>query len=278
MNIWDLFVGFFTNILLLIYSVIVRVGIFDSIGAFGITIILFTGLIRLATHPMMASQIRSSMRMQEMMQSKEYQAIQKKYKDDREKLNAEQMKLYQEMGINPFSSCLPSLIQFPVMIGLYQSVIRAVATSPLQLLQFTRGIYPFINAVNLIPLHSNFLWMNLGQPEGIRLPFSISFLPYGFPVLALLVAVTTFIQFKVTMTTTPTAGPNDQTATMNRTMGIYMPVLLGYFALSYASGLGVYLLTSNVLTVVQYAMLGKVNWKNLFSSSSATPQTKSKRS
>jgi len=264
---WNDFIGVFTNILVLIYSGIVLVPFLDSIGAFGITIILFTLLIRLATYPMMAKQIKSSTDMQAAMQSKEWQAIQKKFKDDKEKLAAEQMKFYQDKGISPFSSCLPSLLQFPIMIALYQSVIRAVATSPLDLLKFTRGIYPFIDAAKLIPLHSNFLWMNLGQPEGLRLPFEVSFLQYGFPVLALLVAITTFVQFKVTQTSMPTSpDPNDQTTAMNRTMGVYMPLMLGYFALSYASGLGLYLLTSNLLTVGQYALMGKVKWRNLFSS------------
>ena len=264
---WNDFIGVFTNVLLLIYSVVVKIGFLDAIGAFGITIILFTLLIRLVTYPMMAKQIKSGTQMQAAMQSKEWQAIQKKYKDDKEKLAAEQMKFYQEKGISPFSSCLPSLLQFPVMIALYQSVIRAVATSPLDLLNFTRGIYGFIDASNLIPLHSNFLWMNLGQPEGLPLPFNISFLPNGFPTLAVLVAITTFIQFKVTQTSMPTSSdPNDQATQMNRTMGVYMPLMLGYFALSYASGLGLYLLASNLLTVGQYAIMGKVNWRNLFSS------------
>ncbi len=60
-----------------------------------------------------------------MQNSKEWQAIQKKYKDDKQKLQQEQMKLYQEMGINPLGSCLPLLIQFPIIIGLYQAIIRA---------------------------------------------------------------------------------------------------------------------------------------------------------
>jgi YidC/Oxa1 family membrane protein insertase len=50
---------------------------------------------------------------------------------------------------------------------------------------------------------------------------------------------------------------------MGNMMSIYMPLLLGYFALNFASGLAVYFVTSNVLGIVQYAMMGRVNWRNL---------------
>ena len=62
----------------------------------------------------------------------------------------------------------------------------------------------------------------------------------------------------------PAANPNDQTAQMSQMMGIYMPILLFYFALNFASGLAVYFITSNLVGIAQYALLGKVNWNNLF--------------
>ncbi len=86
-----------TNILLTIYGVV---------GNFGIAIILFTILIRLATHPLMVKQIKSSQKMQELNNSKQFKEMQEKYKGNKEKLSQEQMKLYQEMGYNPLSGCL----------------------------------------------------------------------------------------------------------------------------------------------------------------------------
>ena len=70
----------------------------------------------------------------------------------REKLAQEQMRVFKEKGINPFGSCLPTLIQFPIIIGLYQSIIRTMATSPLGLLELARSIYPSLSAAALIPL------------------------------------------------------------------------------------------------------------------------------
>ncbi|HEX2698347.1 MAG TPA: YidC/Oxa1 family membrane protein insertase [Anaerolineales bacterium] len=269
---WDtLILNPFTNALVWIYT---------AIGHnFGIAIILFTILIRLVTWPLNGQQLKSTKVMQDLQTDKEWLDIQKKYAKDREKLAQEQMRIYQERGINPFASCLPTLIQFPIIIGLYQSITRALATTPLGLLQLARSLYPVLNSALLIPLNSKFLWMDLGRPEGIPLPggLTFSFLPYGFPTLALIVALTTYLQTKLTMPAANPNGnnPNDQTAVMNSTMSIYMPLLLGYFALNFASGLAVYFVTSNVLGIVQYAMMGRVNWRNLLPGGSQ-PATSSK--
>lgn len=259
---WDtLIVTPMTNILLLIYA---------FIGNFGVAIILFTILIRALTHPLMASQIKSGARMQELMQSEEWQKIQAKYKEDKEKLAQEQMRIYQEKGINPLGSCLPTLIQFPIIIGLYQSINRVMGASPLQMLDLVRSItdpfwssllsvFPSASLGALLPINAQFLWMNLGQPERILadvLPFG------GIPTLAIIVGLTTFIQTKLTVA--PSASPNDQTAQMNQMMGLYMPLMLFYFSLNFASGLAVYFIASNLVGILQYAALGKVNWRNLF--------------
>ena len=219
-----------TNILLIIYKVVGE--------NFGIAIILFTILIRVVTHPLMAKQIKGTQAMSAMQNNKEWQDIQKKHKGDKEKLAQEQMRLYKELGINPFSSCLPTIIQMPIIFGLYQSIVRALAASPGQLLILSGGVWSFWGLEKLIPVNSKFLWMNLGQPERIYV-FGIA-----IPLLAILVALTTYVQSKVTMP--PPASPNDQGAAMNKMMSLYMPLLLGYFAYNYASGLAVYFIVSNL--------------------------------
>jgi YidC/Oxa1 family membrane protein insertase len=245
---WEtIIVNPFTNALLMIYKLIG--------GNFGIAIILFTILIRLITHPLMVSQIKGSSKMQEMQSSKEWQDIQKKYKGDKEKLAQEQMKFYKEIGYNPLSSCLPSIIQIPIIFGLYQSIMRALAASPLQLLTLTRTVYPFFHIADVVPLNSQFLWMNLSQPERVYM-FGV-----GIPLLAIIVAITTYVQSKVTIPAT--ANPNDKGAMMSKMMVLYMPLLLGYFALTFASGLSVYFIIGNLLGIAQYALVGKVNWAAL---------------
>jgi len=238
---WDLFISIFTNVLLWIYNVVGQ--------NFGVAIILFTILIRIVTWPLNAQQMKGAKAMQDLQNDKDWQAIQKKYAKDKEKLAQEQMRVYREKGINPFGSCLPTLIQFPILIALYQSIIRALAATPLDLLKLSRSINPaFLNVSDLIPLNSKFLWMNLGQPE-----------PYY--ILAVVVAATTYIQSKLTMP--PSTNPNDQSAAMGQSMAITMPLMLGWLALTFPSGLAVYFVTSNLLGIVQYAAQGKANWSNL---------------
>jgi len=239
--LWNSLLSLFINVLLFIYNIIGQ--------NFGIAIILFTILIRLVTWPLNAQQMKGAKAMQDLQNDKDWQAIQKKYAKDKEKLAQEQMRVYREKGINPFGSCLPTLIQFPILIALYQSIIRALAATPLDLLKLSQVINSnFLDVAKLIPLNSKFLWMNLGQPE-----------PYY--ILAIVVAATTFIQSKLTMP--PSTNPNDQSAAMGQSMSITMPLMLGWFALTFPSGLAVYFITSNVLGIVQYAAQGKANWSNL---------------
>jgi YidC/Oxa1 family membrane protein insertase len=123
------------------------------------------------------------------------------------------------------------------------------------MLQLARTIYPFQNVESIIPLNSKFLWMDLGRPESIQL------LGLALPTLAVIVALTTYVQSKLTMPAS--TNPNDQSAQMSGMMSIYMPLMLGWFALNFASGIAVYFITSNLLGIAQYAATGRANWSNL---------------
>jgi YidC/Oxa1 family membrane protein insertase len=244
---WDtIVIQPFTNVLLLINSLV---------GSFGVSIILFTILIRLLTHPLTVKQFKSSQALQKLNEDPRYKKMQEKYKNDKERLAQEQMKLYKELGVNPMGSCLPTLIQLPIILGLYQSVTRAMAASPLELFRLEQIIYPkLIDASRIIPLQNKFLWMDLGQPERLNL-FGIS-----IPFLAILVVATTFLQSKLIQ---PPSSGNDQAAMMSKSMNIYMPLLMGFMAYSLASGLALYFLTSNVFGIVQYALLGRADFSNI---------------
>jgi YidC/Oxa1 family membrane protein insertase len=253
MDIWSTFILTpMVNVLIWIYNFLFH--------NFGLAIIFFTILIRLITYPLTAQQLKGQSKMQELQNSKKWQDIQKKYKDNKEKLAQEQMNIYKEMGINPLGSCLPLIIQFPIMIGLYQSITLAMASAPIQLLTLSRDLYNFIPAASLIPLNSNFLWMNLGQPE-IASPHALVIFGFAVPILTIIVVLTTYLQSK--LMTPPPANPGDQSAQMSKMMNLYMPILMGWIAYSLASGLALYFIVSNVLGIAQYAIMGKLNWSNL---------------
>ncbi|MFC5187090.1 membrane protein insertase YidC [Actinomadura harenae] len=100
----------------------------DSGWAWAGSIILLTVLLRLLLVPLFVKQIHASRKMQEL--NPKVQALRKKYKNDKQRLNQEVMKLYQENGANPLSGCLPLLVQMPVFIGLFQVLKRISDAQP----------------------------------------------------------------------------------------------------------------------------------------------------
>jgi YidC/Oxa1 family membrane protein insertase len=220
---------------------------------FGLSILVFTALVRLITLPLTYNQMKSTMVMAEIQGSDRYKKMQEKYKNDKQKLSEEQMKYFKEVGYNPFGGCLGLIIQFPIIIGLYQAIIRTMAATPLQLFDLSKFIYNFV-PTSLIPLNSQFLYMNLGQPERL----SLSFLPFEIPVLTILVVISTYLQTKLT---TP-ASPDSQGSQMTQMMSLYMPLLLGYFAYTLASGLALYFVASNLLGILQGLIMRRVRESN----------------
>lgn len=244
---WDtIIVQPFTNILL---------GITLGVNNFGIAIILFTLLIKLVTYPLTARQIKQTRAMTELQNSPRYKKMVEKYKDNREKLAEEQMKLYREAKVNPAGSCLPTLIQFPIILGLYQSIIKVMAATPLELLNLERMIYPFLDSSKILPVQNHFLWMDLGQPERLV----VGGIP--IPVLTILVVLTTWLQGKVVAP--PSGGANDQAAAMSKSMNLYMPLFMGWISFTLASGLALYFLASNVATIIQYSIQGTTDWSKI---------------
>ncbi len=195
-----------------------------------IAVTLLTLLLRLAVTPLMLKQQKSARQQQELRPK--ITELQKKYKDDPQKLMEEQRKL----GINPLGGCLPSLIQLPLMIGLYQGIIRVLASTPLQLLELPQDIYRWIPSFSsLIPLKSRFLWLDLGLPDSLY-------------ILPILVVITSWLYQK--FITPPALDP--QAAAMNKQMMLMMPLMMGFFSLTYASGLAIYFLITNLIGILQY--------------------------
>jgi len=245
---WDtIIVQPFTNVLL---------GITLGVNNFGIAIILFTLLIKLITYPLTARQIKQTKAMTALQNSPRYKKMQEKYKDNREQLAQEQLKLQREAGVSPFGSCLPMIVQFMIIIGLYQSIIKVMAATPMELVKLERLVYPFLDSSKLLPVQNHFLWMDLGQPERLLVG------GIQIPLLAVLVVLTTWLQGKVMEP--PSSGANDQAAAMTKSMNLYMPLLMGWMAYSLASGLALYFLASNIATIAQYSIQGQTNWSKVF--------------
>lgn len=206
--------------------------------SFVIAITVFTIILRLITAPLHLKQVRASRRMQAVQPK--LQELQKRYKGDKERLVQEQQKLYKEEGVNPVGGCLPTLVQFPIWIGLYQSINSILARTPMELMALGKNAYTGFAAVaNIVPLQSNFLWLNLAQPDPT-------------PILPILVGGTMWLQQR--MMTQPTGG-DPQQASMTQTMQIMMPLMFGYFTTQFSAGLALYFVISNVVGIaMQWGM------------------------
>ena len=189
----------------------------NYIPNYGIIIIIFSVLTKLAFYPLTRTSTESMKKMQELQPK--LKALQEKYKDNKEKLNEATMKLYREEKVNPAAGCLPLLVQSPVFIALYQALNHTIAL---------RG-QPFV------------LWIkDLSQPDAIaQLPMSLPILGSDLNVLPILMAVAMYFQTKMT----PTSGAAGQMAAMNTMMPLVMTVLF----YNMPSGLVLYWLVNTIM-------------------------------
>jgi YidC/Oxa1 family membrane protein insertase len=221
------------NILLFFYA---------NLGhSFVIAITALTLFLRLLTWPLFQKQMTTARRTAEAQPR--MQELQKKYAGDKARLAQEQQKLYRELGINPLGGCLPTLIQFPIWISLYQSINTILADTPLELLTLGKNVYSaFRPIVDIVPLQSSFLWLDLARPD-----------PSPF-VMPILVGGTMWLQQK--LMSQPSSDP--QQASMNQTMQLMMPLMFGYFTMNFASGLAIYFVISNVIGIIFHLVMERV--------------------
>ena len=206
------------------------------LGSFGIAVIVLTIIIRLLMFPLTMQQLKSSKAMQTL--GPKMKELQKKYAKDQEKLNQEMMRLYKEEGINPLGCALPMVVQFPIWIALYQSVIQALAYTPENLLGLSKQLYASEIIRGALPLNHHFLWMDLTK---------------GDIFMAVLTVVSMWVLQK--MSTQPSTDPQQQS--MNRIMLWVMPLMFGLFALTLPSGLSLYWVISNIISMIlQYRVTG----------------------
>ncbi len=230
---WDTFViNPMVNALLVLYGFLGH--------NFVLAIAVFTILVKLVTLPLNLKQQRSMLKTQEIQP--EIQAIQKKYKDNPQKMQEK----FQEIGYNPTDSlmgCLPMVVQMPILIGLYRAIIFVLGTTPQSLFGLAQRVYPGIDLASLLPINSRFLWLNLGQPDPL----------YILPVL---VAGTMFLQQKVMAPKKDDSKKkgkqdNDPMGGMTQSMQYTMPLMFGFFSLQFQAGLSVYFVMSNLIGIAQ---------------------------
>lgn len=192
-------------------------------GNYGIAIIFLTIAINIALYPLSLSSIVQMAAMQKIQPK--IQEIQKRLKDKPQELQKELMEVYKKEKVNPFGGCLPMLLKIPFFIGFFMA------------LQSTE----FLAIIANPKINASFLWMpNLAKPDHLY-------------IMIALIAITTYYAQK----TMPGSKGNEQMAMMNN----IMPFFIAFISIGFPSGVQLYWVVSNALSVLQQWYIGKYTIK-----------------
>jgi YidC/Oxa1 family membrane protein insertase len=233
-GIWQAVVVFpLTSALMFLNKWIAAAGIPYS---YGWAIILFTIIVKVVTLPLTWRQMGSTRAMQALQP--ELQELQKKYAKDRETLAQKQMELYREAGVNPMGGCLPLLIQYPVLIGLYSALYRLAGLGELVGQRFF-----WIPDLAFPDASVGTKWLSQAwqAQDWAKLATYLA--------LPLLLVVTQIVVQKMTTSAQATGG--DQQAGMMNQMFLVMSIMFGWITLGVPAALALYWVVSNVLSLVQ---------------------------
>lgn len=202
-------------------------------GSFGLAIIAFTILVRVATFPLTLRQLHTT-RMMQTLQPR-IAEINKKYSDPKRR-QEEMMALYKEAGTNPLSCLGPMLLTLPVFIALYSAIRIALPNSPEALEKLSSHIYSWSYLQHALPLREHFLGVDMRANGGD------STIGYIFVVL---VAGTTFLQSKTTITT----AASDQAKQQQQMMNVMLPLMFGIFAMQFPVGVSLYWVVNSMVQI-----------------------------
>jgi YidC/Oxa1 family membrane protein insertase len=195
---------------------------------YGIAIILITVIVKVLFWPLSNKSYKSMSQMKRLQPK--MAEIRAKYKNDKKTMNQELMNLYKVYKVNPLGGCLPMLLQIPVFFAFYRVLYQAIELR-----------------------HAPFFWWinDLSAPDRL---FSLSFKvpmmtpPYGIPVLTLIMGASMFLQQKMT----PPPGDPTQAKMM-----MFMPIFFTFIFINFPSGLVLYWLVNNLLSITQQYYISK---------------------
>ena len=205
--------------------------IYDLIGNYGITLIVFTLIVKVCLYPLYSKQIKSTARMAQVQPK--MKALQQKYANDKQTLNMKLSEMYKEEKFNPAAGCLLMLIQMPIIFGIF-----ALLRNPLAYLQSDEMLFA---------VHESFLWMvDLSQPDKWILP--------------ILAGIATFISFRMTSQQQSAAQPGGM-GSMMKMMQYFFPVMIVLMGRSFPAGLTIYWFVGQFIQIFFNLHLNKVRKK-----------------
>jgi len=236
-------------------------------GPLGFAVIGLTLIIRLILYPLMAAQLRSAKKMAKIKPHMDALAV--KHKGDKPALQAAQMALYKEHGVNPAAGCLPLLIQMPVLIALYNVFYQVLNNGNISKITGEINQVMYLPAFKITNLDLNFFGINLALKPS-------QFQTHGYLLLLvpLITAALQWWQTKLMMVPSasasaqPTADKKalavkgekpkqDMAADMQKQMAIITPIMFGYFAYTFPLGLALYWNIFGLFGILQQIAINK---------------------
>ena len=228
---------------------------YDIWPSYGGAILLFTLAVMLVLSPLAIKSTRSMIRMQRLQP--EMKKLQAKYKDDREALNREMMAFYKANNVNPFSSCLPLLLQMPVFIVLYRVLHGLTQTGSdgtfdPKYLDHGSSLYQDLSATDKM-----MSWgMDLSKSAVQELQDRGVLVAIPYILLVGIVVVTSFVQQRQIQGRNPNAAANPQ----QQMIGRIMPFIFIPISISLPAGVVIYFAVSNLVRVGQQALVTKLEF------------------
>ncbi len=209
---------------------------FNFTGNYGYAIILLTILVRLVFFPLNQYSMKSMGKMKSL--GPEIENLKTRFKDDKQQLQREMMKLYKANGVNPASSCFPILIQIPIFFSLYK----------LLLLDLAMRHSPFV-----------WVWQDLSAKDPLTIFNLFGLLPYNVPtfleigLLPVLMGSSMWLQMKLS----PQPSGSDEMQKMQKKIFMLMPLFLTVILAPFAAGLILYWVCTNILTIIQQYIINR---------------------
>ena len=209
---------------------------FNFTGNYGYAIILLTILVRIVFFPLNQYSMKSMGKMKSL--GPEIENLKTRFKDDKQQLQKEMMKLYKVNGVNPASSCFPILIQIPIFFSLYK----------LLLLDLAMRHSPFI-----------WVWKDLSAKDPLTIFNLFGLLPYSVPsfleigLLPVLMGSSMWLQMKLS----PQPSGSDDMQKMQKKIFMFMPLFLTVILAPFAAGLILYWVCTNILTIIQQYIINR---------------------
>ncbi|KAI7837770.1 hypothetical protein COHA_008401 [Chlorella ohadii] len=209
--------------------------------SYGFAIILLTVLVKVATYPLTAKQVESTLSMQALQPK--VKALQAKYAGDQERLQVETAKLYQNAGVNPLAGCLPSLATIPIFIGLYRALSNVADEGLL-----TDGFFWIPSLAGPTTVNGGLGWLTSWEGGAPQLGWADT---GAYLVLPILLIVSQYFSQKVISPPQSNDPAQQQTAAILK----FLPLMIGYFSLNVPSGLTLYWFANNLITTAQQLYL-----------------------